>query len=192
MATTAATNKTETNTTRTNTRRGADWHCQRYATPRVHLPKAIDEWRATAGGARPTREDALRGGPTTTPWRLAAAPRRRRRLPAPTFARHSVRLLEGGARAAVGMQGRARGRDSNPATNDSRRDENDSTAAAGGAKQGPGRRRAVPLDRRHRSSAGGQCSWQPGSATRTLYVGPCPPSPSPHHTPSRPKPTNMQ
>jgi hypothetical protein len=38
-------------------------HCPRYAAPRAHLtPAAICEWHsdATAGGARPTREDALR------------------------------------------------------------------------------------------------------------------------------------
>jgi hypothetical protein len=57
--------------------------CPRYAAPRAHLTRAVDEWctDATTGGARPTREDALRpgGGYTTTPWPTAAAPRWRRR-----------------------------------------------------------------------------------------------------------------
>jgi hypothetical protein len=38
-------------------------HCPRYAAPRAHLPRAIDEWRtdAATGGARLTREEhALR------------------------------------------------------------------------------------------------------------------------------------
>jgi hypothetical protein len=36
--------------------------CPRYAAPRAHLTRAVDEWctDATTGGARPTREDALR------------------------------------------------------------------------------------------------------------------------------------
>jgi hypothetical protein len=37
-------------------------HCPRYAAPRAYLTAAIDEWHndGTAGGAWPTREDALR------------------------------------------------------------------------------------------------------------------------------------
>jgi hypothetical protein len=37
-------------------------HCPRYAAPRAHLTRAVDEWctDATSRGARPTREDALR------------------------------------------------------------------------------------------------------------------------------------
>jgi hypothetical protein len=37
-------------------------HCPRFAAPRAHLTRAVDEWYAdtTSGGALPTREDALR------------------------------------------------------------------------------------------------------------------------------------
>jgi hypothetical protein len=37
-------------------------HCSRYAAPRAHLTTAICDWYSDAavGGARPTREDALR------------------------------------------------------------------------------------------------------------------------------------
>jgi hypothetical protein len=98
--------------------------------------------------------------------------------------RGSVSLLEGGAQAEVGMQGCVRACDSDPATNGSRRDENDSTAAAGA--KGRGGRAAGPTTPQQRRGPVQLAAW-------CSNQGPDPPPPpyTPTTPPSRPKPTNM-
>jgi hypothetical protein len=56
-------------------------HCPRYAPPRAHLTRAVDEWHtdATTAEARDRLGRTRCGGYTTTPWATAAAPLWRRR-----------------------------------------------------------------------------------------------------------------